>query len=54
MFHLFRRSVSPVSRFFKSAAFPILLVVVLAFFARNLISPGDDKPDPPKPETRKN
>jgi cell division protease FtsH len=29
-----------VSRFFKSAAFPILIVVVLAFFAQKLISPG--------------
>jgi cell division protease FtsH len=33
-----------MSRFFKSAAFPILIVVVLAFFAQKLISPGDDKP----------
>ena len=31
-----------MSRFFKSAAFPILIVVVLAFFAQRLISP--DKP----------
>src|SRR4051794_13544397 len=31
---------SQVSRFFKSAAFPILIVVVLAFFAQKLISPG--------------
>ena len=31
-----------MSRFFKSAAFPILIVVVLAFFARELISPGDE------------
>jgi cell division protease FtsH len=30
-----------VSRFFKSAAFPILIVVVLAFFAQKLISPGE-------------
>ncbi len=30
-----------MSRFFKSAAFPILIVVVLAFFAQKLISPGD-------------
>jgi cell division protease FtsH len=30
-----------MSRFFKSAAFPILIVVVLAFFAQRLISPGD-------------
>jgi cell division protease FtsH len=35
-----------VSRFFKSAAFPILIVVVLAFFAQKLISPSD-KTDPP-------
>ena len=28
-----------MSRFFKSAAFPILIVVVLAFFAQKLISP---------------
>jgi cell division protease FtsH len=30
-----------LSRFFKSAAFPILIVVVLAFFAQKLISPGN-------------
>src|SRR3712207_1080590 len=35
-----------MSRFFKSAAFPILIVVVLAFFAQRLISPNDE-PDPP-------
>ena len=35
-----------MSRFFKSAAFPILIVVVLAFFAQRLISPNDD-PRPP-------
>ncbi len=35
-----------MSRFFKSAAFPILIVVVLAFFAQRLISPGDRNPDP--------
>ena len=29
-----------MSRFFKSAAFPILIVVVLAFFAQKLISTG--------------
>jgi cell division protease FtsH len=29
-----------MSRFFKSAAFPILIVVVLAFFAQKLISPS--------------
>jgi cell division protease FtsH len=34
-----------MSRFFKSAAFPILIVVVLAFFAQKLISPG--QPDRP-------
>jgi cell division protease FtsH len=32
-----------MSRFFKSAAFPILIVVVLAFFAQRLISPGSDQ-----------
>jgi cell division protease FtsH len=35
-----------VSRFFKSAAFPILIVVVLAFFAQKLISPGDRQSTP--------
>ncbi|HEY6776116.1 MAG TPA: ATP-dependent metallopeptidase FtsH/Yme1/Tma family protein, partial [Thermoleophilaceae bacterium] len=35
-----------MSRFFKSAAFPILIVVVLAFFAQKLISPGDRTPEP--------
>jgi cell division protease FtsH len=35
-----------MSRFFKSAAFPILIVVVLAFFAQKLISTGDQKPPP--------
>src|SRR6476469_3761633 len=36
-----------MSRFFKSAAFPILIVVVLAFFAQKLISPSQptQKPD---------
>ena len=34
-----------MSRFFKSAAFPILIVVVLAFFAQKLISPGDKRKD---------
>src|SRR6516165_366899 len=29
--------VFPMSKFFKSAAFPILIVVVLAFFAQKLI-----------------
>ena len=36
-----------MSRFFKSAAFPILIVVVLAFFAQRLISPGDRAEPPP-------
>ncbi|MDP9187992.1 MAG: ATP-dependent zinc metalloprotease FtsH [Actinomycetota bacterium] len=35
-----------MKRFFRSAAFPILIVVVLAFFAQRLIAPGD-KPDVP-------
>ncbi len=35
-----------MSRFFKSAAFPILIVVVLAFFAQKLISPGEHQQDP--------
>ncbi|MBA2440005.1 MAG: ATP-dependent metallopeptidase FtsH/Yme1/Tma family protein, partial [Thermoleophilaceae bacterium] len=35
-----------MSRFFKSALFPILIVVVLAFFAQRLISPNDRPPDP--------
>ena len=33
-----------MSRFFKSAAFPILIVVVLAFFAQKLFSPGPSTP----------
>ncbi len=33
-----------MSRFFKSAAFPILVVVILAFFAQKLISPGTNAP----------
>ena len=33
-------------RFFRSAAFPILIVVVLAFFAQRLISP-DEGTEPP-------
>jgi cell division protease FtsH len=39
-------SISPLmSRFFKSAAFPILIVVVLAFFAQKLIiGPGSPAP----------
>ena len=35
-----------MSRFFKSAAFPILIVVVLAFFAQRLISPSNQQKDP--------
>jgi cell division protease FtsH len=35
-----------MSRFFKSAFFPILIVVVLAFFASRLINPGSTKPTP--------
>ena len=36
-----------MSRFFKSAAFPILIVIVLAFFASKLISDSNsgDKPN---------
>jgi len=33
-----------MSRFFKSAAFPILIVVVLAFFAQRLINPSPKGP----------
>ena len=36
-----------MSRFFKSAAFPIMIVIVLAFFASKLIS-GQDVKDKPK------
>jgi cell division protease FtsH len=35
-----------VRRFFRSAAFPILIVVVLAFFAQRLISPGSGQETP--------
>ena len=35
-----------MSRFFKSAAFPILIVVVLAFFAQKLFSPGTTEKAP--------
>src|SRR3954452_17974874 len=35
-----------MSRFFKSAAFPILIVIVLAFFAQKLISPGSQTEPP--------
>jgi cell division protease FtsH len=38
-----------MSRFFKSAAFPILIVVVLAFFAQRLISPNDEPTTPDFP-----
>jgi cell division protease FtsH len=33
-------------RFFRSAAFPILIVIVLAFFAQRLISPGSSQQSP--------
>jgi cell division protease FtsH len=33
-----------MSRFFKSAAFPILIVIVLAFFASKLIQSGNEAP----------
>src|ERR687898_1209902 len=33
-------------RFFRSAAFPILIVIVLAFFAQRLISPNDPEESP--------
>ena len=33
-----------MSRFFKSALFPILIVIVLAFFASKLISRSDQAP----------
>jgi len=35
-----------VKRFFKSAWFPLLIVVVLAFFAHQLISPGEQTEEP--------
>ncbi|MEY2443094.1 MAG: cell division protease FtsH, partial [bacterium] len=35
-----------MSRFSKSAAFPILIVVILAFFASQLISGPNQKKDP--------
>ena len=35
-----------MSRFSKSAAFPILIVVILAFFAQQLISSPNKKKDP--------
>src|SRR3954471_10830490 len=39
-----------MSRFFKSAAFPILIVVFLAFFAQKLFSPGPSTPKPNFPQ----
>jgi cell division protease FtsH len=33
-------------RFFRSAAFPILIVIVLAFFAQRLINPGEGEEQP--------
>ncbi len=35
-----------MKRFFKSAWFPLLIVVVLAFFAHQLISPGQQQEEP--------
>ena len=35
-----------MKRFFKSAWFPLLIVVVLAFFAHQLISPGEQEEQP--------
>jgi cell division protease FtsH len=35
-----------LKRFFRSAAFPILIVLVLAFFAQRLISPTDEQEPP--------
>ncbi len=35
-----------MNRFFKSALFPILIVVVLAYFAQQLISPGNKDKEP--------
>jgi cell division protease FtsH len=35
-----------MSRFFKSAAFPILIVVVLAFLAVKLVNPGSNNHHP--------
>ena len=45
----FRAETSAMSRFFKSAAFPILIVVVLAFFAQKLISPNEAEETPSFP-----
>jgi cell division protease FtsH len=33
-------------RFFRSAAFPILIVIVLAFFAQRMINPGEQEEEP--------
>ena len=44
------RSVIRFSRFFKSAAFPILIVVVLAFFAQRIIAPNNEEKIPTYPE----
>ncbi|HEX6115523.1 MAG TPA: ATP-dependent metallopeptidase FtsH/Yme1/Tma family protein, partial [Solirubrobacterales bacterium] len=35
-----------MKRFFRSAAFPILIVLVLAFFAQRLITPGEQTEAP--------
>src|SRR5918996_601277 len=35
-----------MTRFFRSAAFPILIVIVLAFFAQQLINPGEREDTP--------
>jgi hypothetical protein len=42
---LFQRG-SPKRRFFRSAAFPILIVIVLAFLAQRLIGPGEEGGEP--------
>ncbi len=43
-----------MSRFFKSAAFPILIVVVLAFFASKLVGTTDRNPTPTYGQTIQN
>ena len=35
-----------MSRFLKNATFPILIVVVLAFFAQRFLGQSDEKPKP--------
>ena len=35
-----------MSRFFKNATFPILIVVVLAFFAQRFLGQDEEKPKP--------